>query len=115
MTEQEQTYRKRETSHDNQTFREALTSRVDELDSQIARLEARLQDAHADARSEHQPTLDDLRAQQRQFEHRVKEYDRAPHQGRSALQTQLDEAWHGMTTAVERARLHIEKPPRGTG
>jgi chromosome segregation ATPase len=88
---------------DKSEFQEKVESELRVLDAQIEKFEAKVAEARADARIEHEQTLRDLRTRRTEVETRIEELQSASEEAWEELRGGIESARDTLKTAVENA------------
>ena len=85
-------------------FVDDLKARLDKLDNDLSQLEARAQQAKAEARTAYEAKLAMLRAQRDQAKQKYNELRAAGDQAWEHLKQGADDAWADLKSALDKAR-----------
>jgi hypothetical protein len=86
-----------------------LKGQLDQWNAEVAKWEAKAQQAQAGARAEYDKHLNDLRRQRDQALEQLKRVQAATGEAWVDLVRGADEAWAKMRAALEKARSHFNK------
>lgn len=82
---------------------EKAQARLNQWNAEIHKLEAKMDEAEADAKIEYQNQLEEMRKQRDEAEAQMREMQNASDEAWSELQSGFDKAWDDISTAFESA------------
>lgn len=84
-------------------YLEKIKARFDQWDAEIARLQAKSDEAEADAKIEYQKQLEDLRGQRDEAEAQLKEMQATSEDAWNDLEKGFAKAWDAISDSFEKA------------
>lgn len=84
-------------------YQDKLQAQLDAWTADIAKLRAKAEMAHADARLKYMDTIDELQAHQKRAEAQLKDLRQAQSEAWKDMKTGVEAAWDEMADAMKRA------------
>ena len=90
-------------------YLEKFKAQLDQWNADLARLEAKAQEAQADARLRYEAEIEELRQRREDARERMKELERASEDARDDFRKRAEKAWTELDEGFRKAWSHIQK------
>ena len=96
-------------SEQRDAYVQKMKAKLDEWNAEIDRIQARINQADAEAKIEYNKQLDDLRAKRKEAEDRLEEIQQAGESSWNDLKQGLENSWEILKKSVDRAKSEFSR------